>query len=450
MRDSLCAHASGGTDRRGRACAVAALLAALLMSGALPPARAGSTAGTERVIVEPAAGAAPLAALIARARRSLDAEVAALSSPTILAAVEGAARRHVAVRLIVAARPAAAAGALRAAGVQVRLIDGRLGLDGGFLAADGARAWIGGMDWSAAGLGHRRGFAVIVDDTTTARQAETIFAADWLRRPLRAASGALVIGPAGTRAVLARLVAGARRTLDCVTAAPPDGAMARLLAAARRRGVRVRLATAVGSPRMPVAGTALVADGQAGFAGGQTLSAALDRRRAVGLLIRDRAGVAALARILAADLGGATTGAATTGPIGTATASATSTATATSPPPPTATATVTPAPPTATATVPPAPVGFMVVAAVSPNPVPNGGQAMLTAYSSPGATCSAVVTYGSGTSSVPGFQGPAQVVPATGAVFWQWTVSTSSTGGLATVTCTLQGATTLGRAAFIV
>jgi hypothetical protein len=73
---------------------------------------------------------------------------------------------------------------------------------------------------------------------------------------------------------------------------------------------------------------------------------------------------------------------------------------------------------------------------------------MITAFSTPGASCTAQVVYGGAT--VPVFQGEAQVVPATGAIFWQWRVVSSSTSGMATVTCTYQGATTFGRAIFII
>lgn len=96
-----------------------------------------------------------------------------------------------------------------------------------------------------------------------------------------------------------------------------------------------------------------------------------------------------------------------------------------------------PAQPTATATTVPV-SSFAINAVIVPSTIRHGETATLSAVTAPGAVCSAVVVYSTGSS--PGsFDGHGQTVPASGRVSWSWRPDTNARGGTATVACAYRG-----------
>lgn len=93
--------------------------------------------------------------------------------------------------------------------------------------------------------------------------------------------------------------------------------------------------------------------------------------------------------------------------------------------------------------------GFGVQAWVSPSSMPYGAYPTLYAKSTPGAVCTASVTYSTGRSPV-SFDGSSRTVGRSGKVSWSWHEETSGSGGTATVTCTLHGQTRTTPATFTV
>jgi hypothetical protein len=90
---------------------------------------------------------------------------------------------------------------------------------------------------------------------------------------------------------------------------------------------------------------------------------------------------------------------------------------------------------------------FSVRAAVSPNPVSYGSYPMLSAYSSPGAVCTASVLYSTGRSPV-SFSGAAQTVGGSGRVGWSWHMESKGSGGTGTVNCRFRGQSKSATATF--
>lgn len=92
---------------------------------------------------------------------------------------------------------------------------------------------------------------------------------------------------------------------------------------------------------------------------------------------------------------------------------------------------------------------FSVAATVSPNPVRSGSTATLTAKSTVGASCSATVTYSTG-SHPRSFDGSAKTVGSSGSVSWTWTIGSSGNGGTAKVTCILRSQSKIATANFTI
>ncbi|MFI5259258.1 MAG: hypothetical protein ACHQ01_06590 [Candidatus Limnocylindrales bacterium] len=100
--------------------------------------------------------------------------------------------------------------------------------------------------------------------------------------------------------------------------------------------------------------------------------------------------------------------------------------------------------PTATPGATAGPVGSLSVSITSlPASVGHGTNATMVALTSPGATCSASVTYASGTVSTAAGLQPHPVADASGSVSWTWKVGTTTKPGAstATVSCSLGGST---------
>jgi hypothetical protein len=117
------------------------------------------------------------------------------------------------------------------------------------------------------------------------------------------------------------------------------------------------------------------------------------------------------------------------------------------------TPTFTPSPiPTATSTVPTSTsitATLTVTASVTPNPMPYGAYPTLLASTSPGAACSASVTYSTGRHPV-SFDGSTRIADANGQVSWSWHEETVGSGGTAYVSCSFNGQTANTTAYFTV
>ncbi len=231
------------------------------------------------------------------------------------------------------------------------------------------------------------------------------------------------------------LIAGARYSLDLYAEEIYDAASIQALADATRRGVRVRIVYAglgdaeglsgIGAQVARVASPyihakAIVADGAILFVGSQNVSAtSLDQNREVGLLMRDRVAISEVERAFDQDLRREPSGrTATAGPS---------------------------APPTAT----PVTMGGAVQASVTPAIMPYNAYPVLSARSSPGATCTASVVYSTGYTPV-SFDGYPQTVGASGVVRWGWHEMTTGDSGQATVRCTLKGTPSSAETTFAV
>ena len=223
--------------------AVCSVALALLVGPTLP-SRHVLSAAPLRVFVEPDTGVGPVVTFIDAARSRLDGEVYLASSKPVLAALERATSRGVRVRVLLeqhpygtgSAVPALVYRSLQAHGVSVGWVNPAFRYTHAkfLVEPDQGQALMGTMNWTTSAFTKNREFGVIDGDPPVVGESEAVFAADLRRSRVQGSVAALVVS-------LPHLIGAARRTLDIYAEETYDQQIEAALAAAVRRGVRVRM-----------------------------------------------------------------------------------------------------------------------------------------------------------------------------------------------------------------
>ncbi len=311
------------------------LWSTLLTTLALAPGAAAASGPPLALIAEPAAGNAPFLAMIAGARHSIELTMYELYDTRVERALAAAARRGVAVRVLLNGgyygdredTNASAYAYLRQHGVRVRYTPSRFALTHQkTLTVDGRRSAIMTLNLDGWYAG-TRDFAVIDRRPADVAAILAVFDADWAGRPVspRAGAGDLVWSPGAASAMLA-LIGSARRSIDLedeeLAYAPATDA----LCSAARRGVSVRIVMTYESrwqeafarlhscgaqirlyhgQRYYIHAKLLLIDARQGLVGSQNLStASLDYNRELGIELTAPALLAVLTRDFEADFTG--------------------------------------------------------------------------------------------------------------------------------------------------
>jgi hypothetical protein len=87
---------------------------------------------------------------------------------------------------------------------------------------------------------------------------------------------------------------------------------------------------------------------------------------------------------------------------------------------------------------------------VSPNPVINKSLAYVSVRTTPGASCTASVTYANKQKPSSFSANTAYTTASNGVIAWFWTPGVSAKGGVATVVCTMSGHTVHSSSAFVI
>ena len=290
--------------------------------------------------VLPDAGVAPIVALLQSAKRSLRLKIAELGAPGPIDALAAAARRGVAVRVLLnkpgrggVSDNAAARAALRAAGAEVADAPHKLALvHEKSLVVDDERALVMSCDWTAAGLAEARDYAVLSTHRHEVDEVAACFDADWAHQGFKPHGHGrlrLVWGPLNARQRAADFIDAARHTLVVQNARYQDPVMIERLVRARRRGVVLQLmahavhrmqakeiTSDVGGLRMlddlgvqvrrlkllRLHGNLLLADGERALLGSLNFSpASLDHRRELAIEADDAAAIKVLQAAAAHD-----------------------------------------------------------------------------------------------------------------------------------------------------
>jgi phosphatidylserine/phosphatidylglycerophosphate/cardiolipin synthase-like enzyme len=201
------------------------------------------------------------------------------------------------------------------------------------LVVDDRSAWIMTMNLTVAGSSGNREYLVEDKEPTDVAQASALFDADYANRA-HTPTRALLVAPVNARQTLAELVAGATRSVDLEGETLSDDRLTASIVEAKRRGVSVRVVLARDSTPTPArvesvaalkaAGVPVVAfgaasgsgsattpyvhakmilvDGARAYVGSANFTAnALDSNREIGVIVRESASIAAIARTVDAD-----------------------------------------------------------------------------------------------------------------------------------------------------
>ncbi len=164
------------------------------------------------LLIEPAAGSAPIAAFIRTARRRLDINAYMVTDRKILAALAADARHGVDIRVLLdqhpyGGRPSGERRAIQATGAHVRFAPQRFRFDHAkYLIADGRKIAIGSANLTYAAFHKNREYIWVSRQPQAVRALRAVFAADWAGRPAGAAPRASLILSPGSTAALVRLI----------------------------------------------------------------------------------------------------------------------------------------------------------------------------------------------------------------------------------------------------
>jgi len=184
---------------------------------------------------------------------------------------------------------------------------------GKILIVDRRRAYILGFNFTADDL-DSRSFGVVVRTRRIVDELLRLFDCDATRSNFIPRIRDLVVSPENARARLGGFLRKARKTIDIYDPHASDDEMLGILRDRVRKGVRVRLVGKLedkwlkaGFDARPFPGRrlhvrAMIRDGRRAFVGSQSLrKLELDRRREVGIFIRDGAVVRKLAKTFRRD-----------------------------------------------------------------------------------------------------------------------------------------------------
>jgi len=262
-----------------------------------------------KLIVQPEAGVAPILSAINKARKTVDILIFRLDRPEIARALEAAVARGVAVRALIAHTNRGGDKSLRklelqllGAGVTVaRTADDLIRYHGKMLIVDGRVVHVYGFNFTALDIARSRSFGIVTTNAKLVQEAAKLFEADQARQPYMPGNDRFIVSPLNARERLAAFLQGARKQLLIYDPNVTDDAMLRIIAGRIEAGVDVRIIGKVEAkwtmpcekcPDRRVHVRAIIRDGQRAFVGSQSLKRLeLDRRREIGVIVRDQRAV---------------------------------------------------------------------------------------------------------------------------------------------------------------
>jgi len=272
-----------------------------------------------KLIVQPEAGVEPVLSAINKARKTIDILVFRLDRAEINRALKAAVARGVAVRALIAHTNRGGEKVLRklelellGCGVTVaRTADDLIRYHGKMLIIDHRTLHVYGFNYTALDVTKSRSFGIVTTNAKLVQEAEKLFEADQARQPYVPGSDRFIVSPLNARERLAAFLRGARRQLLIYDPNVTDDAMLRILTERIEAGVDVRVIGKVESkwkvpcekyPGKRLHVRAVMRDGQRAFVGSQSLRRLeLERRREIGVILRDVQAVRQMVAIFEGD-----------------------------------------------------------------------------------------------------------------------------------------------------
>ncbi len=258
-----------------------------------------------KLLVQPRDGTAPLIAAIKKAKKSVELVIFRFNCRDIERALEEAVGRGVHVHALIANANQGGTGRLRTleqrllgAGATVdRTGDDFIRYHGKFVIIDRATLLVLGFNYTQIDITKSRSFGIVTRDRKSVQAAVRLFEADCARQPY-VADASLLVSPANARAQLTRFLGKAKTQLLIYDPKISDPRILSLLKERVKAGVDVRIIGGVSGrgddlPHQKYEGRrlhvrAIVRDGRHAFVGSQSLRRLeLDKRREVGLFVKD-------------------------------------------------------------------------------------------------------------------------------------------------------------------
>lgn len=275
------------------------------------------------LLVLPDDGLGPVVRALRKAKKSVRLTLFRCDLREVEKALADAVARGVAVHALIAHTNRAGEKQLRAlelrllgAGVTVsRTADDLVRYHDKLMIVDEQVLFVLGFNFTRQDVGKRRSMAIATRKRRLVAEATRLFDADAARQSYEGAAPDLVVSPLNARARLAKLLKGARRALWIYDPQAIDTPMLRLLKERAEAGVDVRLLGKVGRAGQGLQAEppsalrlhlrAILRDDVELFLGSQGLRGIeLDRRREVGVLIRDRSAIRRFKQIFEQDWAG--------------------------------------------------------------------------------------------------------------------------------------------------
>jgi phosphatidylserine/phosphatidylglycerophosphate/cardiolipin synthase-like enzyme len=262
------------------------------------------------LVVLPVDGLARVVRALRKAKQSVCVTIFRCDLPEFEKALGAAVARGVSVRALIAENNRSGEKALRKleqrlldAGVTVsRTADDLVRYHDKMLVIDERVLFVFGFNFTRQDLSKRRSMAIVTRKRKLVTEALNLFEADATRQAFTSAAPDLVISPVNARARLEKLIKSARKSLRIYDPQAIDNPMLRLLRKKAEDGVDVRIIGKAGKggselrveklPELEVHLRAILRDDLELFIGSQGLrTIELDRRRELGIILRDRSAI---------------------------------------------------------------------------------------------------------------------------------------------------------------
>jgi cardiolipin synthase A/B len=272
-----------------------------------------------KLIVQPNDGVGPLISVIKNARETVEAVIFRFDHRAIEAELQAAAARGVKVTVLIASANRGGVESLRklelrclAAGFTVgRTNDDLSRYHDKFIIIDRRTLYVLSFNFTHLDIEHSRGFGIVTTNAQWLQAAIALFEADRSRTKFTSHSNRFVVSPCNARKALGSFLRRARKQLLIYDPKISDKEMLGLLRARSKADVEIRVIGRVASgfdlearelPTMRLHTRTIIRDRRQAFVGSQSLRASeLDKRRELGLIIRDAKTVKKLADIFESD-----------------------------------------------------------------------------------------------------------------------------------------------------
>ena len=273
-----------------------------------------------KLIVQPRDGLAPIISAIRQAKKEIDVVIFRCDRKELQDALEAAVKRGVRVRALIAHTNRGGGKKLRklemdllAAGATVaRTGDEFVRYHGKMMVIDKQALWVLGFNFVSLDINKSRSFGVMTKCRAEVSEALRLFEADVTRQPFVPGSSNLVVSPESARQELMKFIQKAKQELLIYDPKVSDKALSEALKVRVKAGVAVKILGRVAGAAKELANEKfpgrrlhvrlIVRDRKDAFLGSQSLRALeLDKRREIGLILKDKAIVAEMLNVFAED-----------------------------------------------------------------------------------------------------------------------------------------------------